>query len=369
MEATYYIGLMSGTSLDGLDIVVCQFDNDGRPQVTSSTTVSLPDPLRSQLWQLTQPGGAELDQYGSLDRQFAIFCSDAIVQHLQAQGIDAQHVIAIGSHGQTVRHRPQSEPAFTLQLGCASTMAALTGIDVIANFRQKDIALGGEGAPLAPAFHRAQFFQRGTQRAIVNIGGIANLTLFDANGEMTGFDSGPGNCLMDSWYRLHHPQATHEYDHNAGWASLGQVNQGLLEDCLADAYFQRQGPRSTGREYFHLPWLQAKLAGSAIAPVDVQRTLLELTARSIAEAISIQPDACFLCGGGVHNPLLHARLQQLLAGTDVQSSAKLGIDPDAVEALAFAWLAWCFVNRRPVDLRAVTGAQRKTILGGLFLAA
>lgn len=373
LDAQYYLGLMSGTSLDGLDIVLCNFDTDGRPHLISSTTQPLPDTLKHDLWALTRPAAGELDNYGMLDRSFAIFCAQAINNFLAQHRLKATKIIAIGSHGQTVRHRPDNTPPFTLQLGCASTIAALTGIDVVANFRQKDIALGGQGAPLAPAFHQAQFHQAGEVRSIVNIGGIANATLFDANGEMTGFDTGPGNGLMDSWFHAHNPEAKLAYDKNGQWASQGEVHPELLTRCLADPYFTRQGPKSTGREYFQLAWLENITAGLSadltMRPVDVQRTLLELTARTIAEPLlQRHVQACYLCGGGVHNPLLKARLQQLLAPAQVHSSSQLGIDPDAVEALAFAWFAWCFIERKTVNLSHVTGAQREAILGALYPA-
>lgn len=360
---------MSGTSLDGLDIVLCRFDSDGRPKLITSATQPLPDVLKRGLWALTHPASGELDNYGVLDRSFAIFCAEAVNNFLAQHDVNASEVIAIGSHGQTVRHRPDSTPPFTLQLGCAATIATLTGIDVVANFRQKDIALGGQGAPLAPAFHRAQFHQAGEIRSIVNIGGIANATIFDTAGEMTGFDTGPGNGLMDSWFQAHHPESRLTYDKDGRWASQGETHPELLTRCLADPYFTRQGPKSTGREYFQLGWLEALATGLTISPVDVQRTLLELTARTIAEPLLQRHiQTCFVCGGGVHNPLLIIRLQQLLGQAQVHSSSQLGIDPDAVEALAFAWLAWCFVERKAVNLSRVTGAQHEAVLGALFPA-
>lgn len=360
---------MSGTSLDGLDIVLCRFDSNGQPELINSVTQPLPAALKRELWALTRPAAGELDQYGALDRSFAVFCANAISNFLAEHRISAQDVIAIGSHGQTVRHRPDSNPHFTLQLGCAATIAALTGIDVVANFRQKDIALGGQGAPLAPAFHRAQFHQTGEIRSIVNIGGIANATIFSATGDMTGFDTGPGNGLMDSWFQAHHPEAILTYDKDGLWANSGEVHAALLARCLADPYFTREGPKSTGREYFQLRWLKTLATGLTIQPADIQRTLLELTARTIADPLlQQQVKTCYLCGGGVHNPLLKARLQQLLPQTQVHSSSKLGIDPDAVEALAFAWLAWCFMQRKTVILSMVTGARRDAILGALYPA-
>lgn len=370
MSAAYYLGLMSGTSLDGLDMALCNFDSAGRPQLKAATTIPLPAPLKHGLWALTQPSAAELDHFGQLDRSFAIFCANAIDSFLAEHSVAAESVVAIGSHGQTVRHRPDSDPRFSIQLGCAATIAALTGIDVIANFRQKDIALGGQGAPLTPVFHRALFHQPGERLAIVNIGGIANATIFDINGDITGFDTGPGNGLMDSWYQLHHPNALHGYDKDGGWAQTGTLNETLLKRCLAEPYFSRQGPKSTGREYFHLSWLAAQLADLLVSPADVQRTLLELTARTIAQALVTEKlKTCYLCGGGTHNPLLQKRLDELLPQTEVCSIAATGVDPDTVEALAFAWLAWCFTERQPVNLSTVTGARRNAILGAFYPAA
>ena len=370
MSAAYYLGLMSGTSLDGLDIALCSFDTQGRPALQAATTVPLPDELKQGLWALTQPAAAELDLFGQLDRSFAIFCGTAINRFLTKQGIAPQAVVAIGSHGQTVRHRPNADPRFSIQLGCAATIAALTGIDVIANFRQKDIALGGQGAPLAPAFHRTLFHRPGERLAIVNIGGIANATIFTASGELTGFDTGPGNGLMDSWYQLHHADATLAYDKDGGWAKSGDLNERLLQRCLADPYFNRQGPKSTGREYFQLSWLHSQLNGLQLNPADIQRTLLELTARTIAQPlITQQLETCYLCGGGAHNPLLQERLAELLPDTNVSGSAAIGVDPDTVEALAFAWLAWCFIERKPVNLSTVTGAARNALLGAFYPAA
>lgn len=364
-----YVGLMSGTSLDGLDIALCEVGAAGKPRLLAATSQPLPVNLAKRLLALTSPKHDELQEYGQLDREFAVFCAHHVMHFLKQQKIAPKKIIAIGSHGQTVRHMPNSEPGFSLQLGCPSTLAALTGIDVVANFRQKDIALGGQGAPLAPAFHRAMLFEPSQNRAIVNIGGIANVSLIRKDDKTYGFDTGPGNCLMDSWFQQNHPDSTYRYDLSGQWAASGKVNRTLLQRLLDDSYFSRTGPKSSGREYFHLNWLSTYLSDKKIVAADVQRTLLELTARSITDSIQAEKaDSVFICGGGVHNELLMERLTALLKPAKVASTVELGLSPDWVEAMAFAWLAWCFVNEEPSNLPAVTGASRRAVLGGLHKA-
>lgn len=366
---TLYVGLMSGTSLDGLDIALCEMDAAGKPRLLTATSQPLPENLAKRLLALTSSNRNELHEFGLLDREFAVFCAHHVAHFLKQHEIAPEEIIAIGSHGQTVRHMPDNEPGFSLQLGCPSTLAALTGIDVIANFRQKDIALGGQGAPLAPAFHRAMLFEPSQNRAIVNIGGIANVSLVSKDDDTFGFDTGPGNCLMDSWFQQNHPESTYRYDLSGQWAASGSVNRTLLQRLLGDSYFRRTGPKSSGREYFHLNWLSAYLSDEKVEAADVQRTLLELTAQSIADSILAEKsDSVFICGGGVHNELLMERLATLLKPAKVASTAELGLSPDWVEAMAFAWLAWCFINNKASNLPAVTGASRRAVLGGLYKA-
>ncbi|MGX5914959.1 anhydro-N-acetylmuramic acid kinase [Aliidiomarina sp. Khilg15.8] len=361
----YFLGLMSGTSLDGLDIAICDFSSPAHIQILSAETVPLPDTLRSRLLRLTEPSSDELVHYGDCDREFAVFCANSVNQCLRNNGLKADQIQAIGSHGQTIRHYPQRPLPFSLQIGCPSTLASLTGIDVIAQFRQKDIALGGQGAPLAPAFHQAFMSSPDEDRAVLNLGGIANLTLLPQAGDVIGFDTGPANCLLDLWYHQHH---TGHYDADGNWAAQGQVHTALLDNLYQDPYFSASPPKSTGREYFSASWLATKLQPwSQVPPVDVQRTLLELTAKSIADLCQhYQLPRCFVCGGGVRNSFLQQRLRELAPTTAFQSTTAVAVDPDWVEAATFAWLAYSFLARVPANLPSVTGAQRSAVLGALF---
>lgn len=365
----FYLGLMSGTSLDGLDIALCEIDESGHTSLVQSHSAPLPLALRTLLQALTQPGTDELNIYASCDREFAAFCAQHILHFLRQANVPASRIRAIGSHGQTVRHMPVATPAYTLQLGCASTLASLTGIDVVADFRRKDIALGGQGAPLTPAFHKAMLGGDAVSRAVLNIGGIANLTLFTEDKQTLGFDTGPGNCLLDAWYTRHHPHQGRYFDHDGGFAQSGQINQASLERMLEDPYFRQPAPKSTGREYFHLDWVEQKLAADDPDPADIQRTLLELTAVTIGTPLREHAlRECFVCGGGVHNSALLDRLRALTPDVTFASTAELGIEPDWVEAMAFAWLAWSHIEKRPSNLPEVTGATRAAILGGYFPA-
>jgi anhydro-N-acetylmuramic acid kinase len=275
-------------------------------------------------------------------------------------------VRAVGSHGQTVRHRPRGTHPFTLQIGDANVIAARTGIAVVADFRRRDVALGGQGAPLLPAFHKAAFGDASEERIVVNIGGVANLTLLPAKGEVRGFDTGPGNVLLDHWSRehLHEP-----YDAEGSFAAGGRVDEALLTHLLADPYFAAPPPKSTGPEHFNGPWLEGALGATRRKPEDVAATLAELTARSIADATKRQAPGVarvFACGGGAHNKHLMARLAALLPGATLASTTSLGIDPDWVEAAGFAWLARETLQRRPGNLPSVTGAAQYSVLGAIY---
>lgn len=372
----YYIGLMSGTSLDGLDIALCEIDNHGVTQLVASQQTPLPETLRQDLLELTQPRPDELDTFARCDRLFAQFCGQAVASFLAAHKRPSASIRAIGSHGQTVRHMPSSKPAYTVQLGCPATIAVTAGIDVVAQFRQKDIALGGQGAPLAPAFHSAlvRSYSKAEHKhsmAVINIGGIANITLLQSNAATIGYDTGPGNCLLDGWYSLHHPTRQQQFDLDGAYAAQGKLHQGLLEALLADPYFSRPAPKSSGREYFHLAWLCSQLDSfGLLAPADVQRTLLELTAQSIADALRGQ-GVCqaYLCGGGVHNKFLQQRLRALLPDVALATTDVLGAHPDWMEAMAFAWLAWAHCHQQPSNLPSVTGAQRAAVLGSYYPVA
>ncbi len=308
--------------------------------------------------------GDGIDQLGQLDRQVGQCFAQAVEQLLTSSSHQADNIVAIGSHGQTVRHRPQLSHPFTLQIGDPNIIAAETGITTVADFRRKDMAYGGQGAPFAPAFHREFFTSTDEPRAVVNLGGIANITLLKPNQNTMGFDTGPANTLMDQWIQQHQGLS---YDHNGQWAMSGDVIPQLLEELLKAPYFQTVAPKSTGCEYFNLDWLNGFLNFRYRAQ-DVQRTLLELTATTVANDIQryMTSGSIYLCGGGAHNQAVLTRLQQLLAPISVETTDSLGVHPDWVEALAFAWFAHKTMRRESVDLSTITGAQRNTTLGGIY---
>ena len=356
-----YIGLMSGTSVDGVDAVVADFSDD---KVRTLGHVHLPfaPDLRAQLQGLMQSGADEVERAGDASVALAHAYADAVAQLLAKTNLAAKDIAAIGAHGQTIRHRP--ERGFTTQLNAPAHLSELTGIAVVADFRSRDVAAGGQGAPLVPAFHAA-VFQGDAPRAVVNIGGIANVTLLPAKGSaepVRGFDTGPGNTLLDAWCERHTGKP---FDESGAWSANGRVDASLLTRLLADPYFTQPAPKSTGRERFNAAWLDAMLAadGRALVAVDVQATLVALTAKLINDALRAHDVAsCFVCGGGVFNgPLLRALL-------GAQSTAALGIDPMQVEALAFAWLArQCFMSA-PGNVPAVTGAKGPRVLGAVYPA-
>ena len=367
-----YLGLMSGTSLDGVDCALV--DLSGPPALAATRFLPYPLGLRDALLELSQSGSDELERAGRLSVELSALYATAVNGLLADAGIEAAGIAAIGCHGQTVRHRPES--GFTVQLVNPALLAERTGIMVVADFRSRDIAAGGQGAPLVPAFHAVCFRSTQRHRVVVNIGGIANLTDLPAppNGAVRGFDSGPGNILLDVWASQH--LGTH-CDRDGRLASTGTVIPDLLERMLNDEYFDRPPPKSTGRERFNAKWLAAKLgderdyrhAGHAAA--DVQATLAELTARTIAEAIErCCPGAedVFACGGGVHNPDLMRRLQAGLGDRHLATTDALGVPADWVEAMAFAWLARQALNRSSGNLPEVTGARGPRVLGAVYPA-
>lgn len=360
-----YVGIMSGTSLDGIDIALTSFSPSApRATLLGATCMPFPPALRHDLLALCQPGADEIHRAGVAGQQWARLAAQGVDELLQQQSVHPDQVSAIGSHGQTIRHHPES--GFSVQIGAPALLAELSGIDVICDFRNRDLAAGGEGAPLVPAFH-AWLLAAPQTRAVVNIGGFANLTLLDG-ACVSGFDSGPGNVLLDHWIHQHTGKF---FDADGAWARGGQVIPELLAAMLADPYFARSAPKSTGREYFHPAWLAHQLHSRQDNPADVQATLLELTARTIVDALdSCQPQAreIYICGGGVRNGALMERLQQLLAPRPVHSTASLGVDPDWMEAIAFAWLAWRCQNRQSGNLPAVTGARGERILGAIYPA-
>ncbi len=358
---------MSGTSLDGVDIAIVDFDQHP-PKLIFSHTAAYDKNLQQRLRDITHAESTTLDNLCQLDIEVARFYASLVNQTLASLQIGSDSISAIGSHGQTLAHNPDIDPAYSLQIGDPNTVAAGTGITTIADFRRRDMALGGQGAPLAPAFHQFIFRSSESNRAIVNIGGIANITSLpaDEKSAVTGFDTGPGNTLLDYWAHLHLQTAC---DNNGNWAASGQVIAELLQTMLDDEpYFLQTTPKSTGTEYFGPEWLDRHLVND-YAATDVQATLTELTATTIAMGISqlpIQIEHCYVCGGGVHNQALMQKLQQKLPTCPVASTTEIGLDPDYVEAVAFAWLAHETLNQRPGNLPSVTHAATESILGGVF---
>ncbi|KMM74686.1 anhydro-N-acetylmuramic acid kinase [Xanthomonas sp. NCPPB 1128] len=364
-----FLGLMSGTSADGIDAALVRFDHDGRPQLQLGRTYAWAPQQRAALIALGEGGDiASLDALGQLDAEVAIAFAEAALRLLDDAGVAPGAVRAIGSHGQTVRHRPLADPAFTWQLGDGNRIAELTGIATVCDFRRRDVAAGGHGAPLMPAFHAAMLGAAHEDRAVLNLGGIGNLTLLPAHGAVRGFDTGPANALLDAWCQRHRGQP---YDAGGAFAASGEVDADLLQRLLADPWFALPPPKSTGREQFHLRWLEACLDTPAPASAAVQATLLELTAATVADALLAQQPATrqlLVCGGGVHNPLLLARLQARLPGVQVHSTQAQGLDPDYIEAMGFAWLARQTLAGLPGNLPSVTGARGPRILGAIHPA-
>jgi anhydro-N-acetylmuramic acid kinase len=370
-RAELFLGLISGTSADGIDAALVRFHGDdphARPELLCGRTVPWDSELRVRLVALGQQAQAlTLDEVGELDLRIARAFADAANALIAAAGIPRHAIAAIGSHGQTLRHRPQGPLPFTLQLGDPSTVAERCGLPVVADFRRRDVAAGGHGAPLVPAFHAAVLHDSGENRAVLNLGGIANLTLLPAHGDVRGFDTGPANGLMDAWCLRHTGQP---FDAGGAFAAQGRVDPALLARLLAEPWFAAPPPKSTGRDQFHLDWVEAALAGDE-TPADVQATLLMLTARTVADALrATQPrtQRVIVCGGGVHNGRLLAALAKALPETHIESSAAHGLDPDFVEAMAFAWLAREHLAGRPGNLPAVTGAAGPRVLGALYPA-
>ena len=365
----YYIGIMSGTSLDAIDLVIAQRTADGFKQVASFAP-ALPENLRTQLLKICRDKQIDLLTLGETDQQFALTCAEAVRELLKDNHFSAGQISAIGSHGQTIFHSPQGNYPFTQQIGDASLIAAQTGITCVADFRRMDMAYGGQGAPLVPAFHQALFARQGKNRVLLNIGGIANLSLLTSTSKVQGYDTGPGNMLMDAWSNK--VQGKH-FDKDAHLAGQGEVQPALLTQLLSDSYFTLPPPKSTGREKFNLAWLEEQLTAlqdASFSDADIQRTLLEFTALTISEQIKRHNTGCevFVCGGGALNPLLMSRLQSLMPLHKIKDSSALGIDPMFVEALAFAWLAEQRILERTVPLKGVTGARQDAILGCVYLA-
>ncbi|KAA0010919.1 anhydro-N-acetylmuramic acid kinase [Billgrantia pellis] len=373
---TLFVGLMSGTSLDGIDTALVEIGAAGQPQLLATHAQAMPDSLHEQLLKLCQAEQVAFAELASAEDAFSRLQAAAVLQLLTNNGITAEQVTAIGSHGQTIEHAPwgyDEGPAYTLQLDNPSLLAELTGCRVVADFRRRDLAAGGQAAPLAPAFHEALFRRPEQWQLVLNLGGFANLTLLppaELDTEVIGFDTGPANVLLDAWYARHRGG---RFDADGAWAATGQVDETLLERLLAEPFFHRPPPRSTGREVFHLDWLSRHLTGHERVE-DVQATLAELTATSIALGVEMArervnaPTATALipCGGGAHNHDLLARLARRLPETALVPSSDWGWPADWLEAGAFAWLAWRRLEGLPGNLPSVTGAAGLRVLGAIY---
>jgi len=367
--AERFIGLMSGTSLDAIDVAIVEFETH-YPKLIASHSQTLPTELRDTLLSLNRSRAGEIKRMAIADVQWAEYAAKAVNHLLSESKIPASDISAIGSHGQTIRHAPDNDTPYTLQIGDPNTLAELTGITTVADFRRRDLAAGGQGAPLMPSFHNAMLRVNDETRVILNIGGMANITILpaDLDEAVTGFDTGPGNVMMDAYIQTHSRKA---YDEGGQWAASGKVHAELLKRLLRDKFFKLPPPKSTGRELFNLRWLERRLKrlDKRVIKKNVQATLCELSAVSISEAIqqyASEATSIIVCGGGVHNTALMFRLQCLLEHQQVRSSEDYGIDPDAMEAIGFAWLAQQTLAIKPGNLPSVTGATHPVVLGGIY---
>ncbi len=367
MKSGRYIGVMSGTSLDAIDVVLAAIDEHLVVQLASYSH-PIPQDIKNAVLAICQGQQLTLSQLGQLDNRLGKLFAQAVQILMYQQSLTYADVTAIGCHGQTVWHEPQGETAHSMQIGDNNQIVALTGVTVVGDFRRRDMALGGQGAPLVPAFHHALLAHPTERRMVLNIGGIANLSLLIPGHAVKGYDTGPGNMLMDAWIWR---QKGKPYDSDAEWASSGKIILPLLQQMLSDPYFAAPAPKSTGREYFNLGWLERQLtAFPALASEDVQATLTELTAVTISEQVLLSGgcERLMVCGGGSRNPLLMARLAGLLPGTEVGATDDAGISGDDMEALAFAWLAYRTLSGLPGNLPSVTGASEASVLGAIFPA-
>jgi anhydro-N-acetylmuramic acid kinase len=367
MKSGRFIGVMSGTSLDGVDVVLAAIDEHRVAQL-ASLSYPIPAPLKEGILAICQGQQLTLSQLGRLDTQLGRLFADAVLALMNQERLLAEDIVAIGCHGQTVWHEPTGAAPHTMQIGDNNQIVARTGVSVVGDFRRRDMALGGQGAPLVPAFHDALLSHPAERRMVLNIGGIANLSLLVPGLPVRGYDTGPGNMLMDAWIWRRRGLP---YDKDAEWANSGKVNLSLLQDMLSDPWFALPAPKSTGREYFNLSWLERQLARHPnLQAQDVQATLTELTAVTISEQVLLSGgcERLLVCGGGSRNPLLMSRLSALLLGTEVTTTDEAGISGDDMEGLAFAWLAWRTINGLPGNLTSVTGASEASVLGAIFPA-
>ena len=359
---------MSGTSLDGIDLAIVDLASS-QPTVIHCQTTPYPENIVARLRQLNLGQSLSFDSLYSADVELGELYAQTVNAALRNQKIDAGDIRAIGCHGQTLYHKPAGKFPYTVQIGDPNVIAARTGIDTVADFRRKDVALGGQGAPLAPLFHNHLFGKSGKPRVIVNIGGIANISCLSPGNPPMGFDTGPGNTLMDHWISLHHSET---YDSNGDWAATGEVQTALLQSMIeSEPYFTAAPPKTTGTEYFNPDWLK-KHNPDAYSPQDIQATLCELTAVTLCTDINThfpQHEECYVCGGGALNRQLLSRIQSLLDAVPVSSTRELGVDPLFVEAIGFAWLASQRIHGKAIDLPSVTGSSRAAVLGGLYSAS
>ena len=373
MTTAYYIGVMSGTSFDGVDLALMDFAQFP-PKVIASDFTPMPESLRFSIGQMVKTGNISLQQLGEIDHQLGLLYADCINRFLANLALKPHQIQAIGCHGQTIWHSPQSNFPFTTQIGDMHLVAVKTGITTVGDFRRKDMAYGGQGAPLVPAFHQAIFADRRRITAVLNIGGISNVSLLVPERETIGYDIGAGNTLLDIWIEM---QQGKRFDQDGEWAKKGQIDQKLLKIMLDEPFLQQQPPKSTGRELFNFLWLQQKLeqyhaTSPSIPAENVQRTLLEFTAQTIADALQAinnqqhLPCLLLVCGGGARNPLLMERITALLPHWKVSITTEYGLDIDYVEAAAFAWLAYQRIHNLPSNLPSVTGATQAVSLGAIF---
>nr|VFJ96982.1 MAG: anhydro-N-acetylmuramic acid kinase [Candidatus Kentron sp. LFY] len=364
-----FIGLLSGTSIDGIDAALVDF-RAPRPVLVASRVHPIPQMLRERLIAACGQKQDRVHEVASLDALVGHLFADATIRLMEQTGNRPTDIQAIGTHGQTIRHRPDAETPFTLQIADPNIIVERTGITTIADFRRRDIAAGGQGAPLVPAFHKTVFQKPGQNRVVANIGGIANITILPAGQDdpIVGFDTGPGNTLLDAWAMDH---LGTPMDTNGHWAAQGKIHEELLHKLRGDHYFRAPPPKTTGPEHFNLHWLRASLAGlhPAPTPADIQRTLCELTITTLRDAITHHAPDCrevLLCGGGAKNPLLSRSLEEQLPNSLVDTTGRHGIDPDWVEAMAFAWLAKQRLDGLPGNLPFVTGARHPVVLGAIY---
>ncbi len=360
----FYVGIISGTSMDAIDLVIADC-SDGHPCLIASLSVPFDIDLKLELQALIGAGPkAGLAAVMKAHREMGSACAAAVRQLLKQNKIKSRDIAACGLHGQTVLHMPGAEPGFSVQLGDANILALQSGIVTVADFRGMDIAGGGQGAPLAPLLHRELFADPDENRAVVNLGGIANITLLPRKGKISGYDTGPANCLMDAWALEH---LNTQFDDDGRWAAVGQIDDPLLATLEADPYFSQQPPKSTGTDYFNMDWLLNHIGEHSYINKDIQTTLAELTAWSVAREVrNNNCDRILLCGGGVHNSFLAKRLAALVDGIPVQSTTELGVDADWVEGLLFAWLASQRLEGRAFDMKPITGSKSPVVLGAVY---